>query len=243
MEIFFWKLKFFFFSEIALKLSKSSFFFNICGIYSFLNRTLGLRKSFLNQTYVLKKLVVATIFLKSRFFLKSNFLKSRFHCTNKHIALIHPFFVWSKNKQFYIPFHSLTYQWSRSHTCIRRIGKVVSRYLLVLIVCHNLTFAMNFGSERFWTTSTCENISNKKWHWSPLIQHGAAFCLVWYHFLPNKYSAIFNSLWSGHLLIWWTYSKCVPTVSCLSIGLGWPLFFKILPRKPGFVGLWQKRCC
>jgi hypothetical protein len=55
MEIFFLKTLTFDFSEIALKLSKSSYFFNIFGNFSFLNRTLGLRKSFLNQTtYVLK---------------------------------------------------------------------------------------------------------------------------------------------------------------------------------------------
>ena len=49
------KLKIRFFSEIALKLSKSPYFFNISKKFSLLNRTLGLRKSFLNQTtYVLK---------------------------------------------------------------------------------------------------------------------------------------------------------------------------------------------
>ena len=52
---FFENLKICFFSEIALKLSKSPYFFNIFGNFSFLNQTLGLRKSFLIQTtYVLK---------------------------------------------------------------------------------------------------------------------------------------------------------------------------------------------
>ena len=54
-----WKKKnlklIFFSSEIALKLSKSPYHFYIFRKFSFLNRTLGLRKSFLNQTtYVLK---------------------------------------------------------------------------------------------------------------------------------------------------------------------------------------------
>ena len=57
--------------KIALKLSKSPYFFHFWGEKSFLNQT----------TYVLKKSVLATIFLKSRFFLKLDFLKSRFHYT------------------------------------------------------------------------------------------------------------------------------------------------------------------
>ena len=86
MEIYFLKTKknIFFFWNCS-KIFKKFLFFNIFGNFSFLNRTLGLRKSFLNQTtYVLKKLVVPTIFLISRFFLKSGFLKSRFHCTYLH---------------------------------------------------------------------------------------------------------------------------------------------------------------
>jgi hypothetical protein len=47
----------FFSSKIALKLSKSPYSLNIFEFFSFLNRTLGLRKYFLNKTtYVLSGL-------------------------------------------------------------------------------------------------------------------------------------------------------------------------------------------
>ena len=65
----------FFFSEIALKLSKSRYFFNIFRNCSFLNQTLGLRKSFLNQTtYVLKNRLHQQSFLNRDSFLNQAFL-------------------------------------------------------------------------------------------------------------------------------------------------------------------------
>ena len=64
-----------FFSEIAIKLSKSPYFFNIFRNFSFLNRTLGLRKSFLNQTtYVLKNRLQQQSFLNQDSFLNRAFL-------------------------------------------------------------------------------------------------------------------------------------------------------------------------
>ena len=73
-NIFFENLNFFF-SEIALKLSKSPYFFYIFTNFSFLNRTLGLRKSFLNQTtYVLKNRLYQQSFLNRDSFLNRAFL-------------------------------------------------------------------------------------------------------------------------------------------------------------------------
>ena len=68
-----WKTNFL--SEIHLKLSKRSLFFNIFRNFSFLNRTLGLRKSFLNQTtYVLKNRLYQQSFLNRDSFLNRAFL-------------------------------------------------------------------------------------------------------------------------------------------------------------------------
>ena len=69
--------------KLGILPQKTPYFKNIFKHFSFLNQTLGIRKSSLNQTTYLctKILVVATIFLISRFFLKSQFLKSRFICT------------------------------------------------------------------------------------------------------------------------------------------------------------------
>ena len=63
------------FSEMALKLSKTPYFLNIFRNFSFLNRTLGLRKSFLNQTtYVLKNWLYQQSFLNRDSFLNQAFL-------------------------------------------------------------------------------------------------------------------------------------------------------------------------
>ena len=57
------------------KIVKKSLFFNIFRIFSFLNRTLGLRKSFLNRTtYVLKNRLYQQSFLNRDSFLNRAFL-------------------------------------------------------------------------------------------------------------------------------------------------------------------------
>ena len=72
-KIFFLKTYFFFWN--CSKIVKKSLFFNIFRIFSFLNRTLGLRKSFLNQTtYVLKNRLYPQSFLNRDSFLNRAFL-------------------------------------------------------------------------------------------------------------------------------------------------------------------------
>ena len=71
--IFFWNLIFFFWN--CSKIVKKSLFFNIFRNFSFLNQTLGLRKSFLNQTtYVLKNRLYQQSFLNRDSFLNRAFL-------------------------------------------------------------------------------------------------------------------------------------------------------------------------
>ena len=74
-KYFFWKLKNLIFFWNCSKIVKKSLFFNIFGNFSFLNRTLGLRKSFLNQTtYVLKNWLYQQSFLNQDSFLNRAFL-------------------------------------------------------------------------------------------------------------------------------------------------------------------------
>ena len=75
-KYFFRKLqKLWFFSLNCSKIIKKSLFFIIFGIFSFLNQTLGLRKSFLNQTtYVLKNRLYQQSFLNRDSFLNRAFL-------------------------------------------------------------------------------------------------------------------------------------------------------------------------
>ena len=76
MERFFLKtLKIWLFFWNYSKIVRKSLFFNIFGIFSFLNQKLGLRKSFLNQaTYVLKNWLYQQSFLNQDSFLNRAFL-------------------------------------------------------------------------------------------------------------------------------------------------------------------------